>query len=98
MLAAAALDTLDADIRIGIHEEGNRIAIRKPADGADPMERGAETVVGPALHEIAGIHEQGPRHRRRGMPLPIAAANFQSADVILMEQRDGPVIGVCSGA
>ncbi len=96
ILIAAALDALDANFRIRIDEEGDRIAVRSPANGPDTMDGGAESVVGPTLHEVAGVDEQGAGHRRRGMPLSVSASDFQSTNFILVEQRDRAIIGVCS--
>ena len=56
------------------------------------MPRRLEEVIAPLCHQVTGVHDNATIHWRGGYPRPVCVLDFQSSNLVLMQQRDSPEI------
>ena len=60
----------------------------------NPMPGGRIKAVGPDLHDVSHIADEGSFHRCYGNPLTFPGFDFQTSNGILGQYGNGPVVGV----
>ena len=94
----AGRDTFDAGIEIGVEEQRHRITILPRAVVDHAVHVRVVEIVSPALDHIAEVDDKGPPDGLGEDPVPGRVLDFESARVVLRQDRNCAVIGMCARA
>ena len=91
---AAVRQAFDPRVVVGIEEQRDRVAVAAARVVEHAVHGGHVQVVGPALHHVAEVHDQGPRDRVGAQPFARGIAHFESAHVVLEQEVIAAPVGV----